>query len=198
MLPSFLQTIGTSPFPFLLPLAGSLIGGEETIILITILSVTTHIPPLWTVVLFSFLGTYLKDNCIFLLGSRLINHLEKRKGIQTKMEVIARFLRRVTRDNLFLTLLISKFLYGTRILAILHLSKQRMTQSQFLFYNAAVTGLWIIVVCTLGALAGYGVLDLMGLFGNLSSVVSVLVALALLITLLRLWLSRHFIEEQTP
>jgi membrane protein DedA with SNARE-associated domain len=184
------------PFPFLIPLAGALAGGEETIITICILSITTGIVSFPTVVVWSFIGVTIKDSAVFLFGRRFITFIETKGHMRAKLHTIGIFANQVTHGNYFLALFISKFIYGMRIITILYLGKERVTFPRFSSYNVPVTVLWTAVTCTIGWVAGRGFASATHVLGDVTYIVSVLAFVAVGLYVLRLWLNKEIIEEE--
>ena len=110
------------PYPFLLPLIGAFIGGEETIIIISALSAGGFLP-FPVVIIFSFIGTMLSDWAWFLFGKYFIVFLEKRPRIERGIQTVSAFINRVGGRRYFMGLLITKFLYGTRIIMLFYLGR---------------------------------------------------------------------------
>ena len=189
---AFLHFIYGVPFPLL----GALAGGEETIIAVCILSVTTGAVSFPTVVLWSFIGTTIKDSCVFLFGRHFIKYLETKETIRTKIHTMGAFVNRVTHKNYFLTLLVTKFLYGMRVITIFYMGRERMAFPRFLSYNVPVTALWIVVTCTIGWFAGRGLVSVTRVFGDVVYGFSILIFAAIALYALQIWLNKKIVEDE--
>ncbi len=187
------------PYTFFIPLLGAFFGGEETILIIAMLSATGALS-FQEVLMFSFLGTMLSDFCWFQFGKYAMERLERRPNIKNKFVMVADFIRTVARGRTFIALLITKFLYGTRIIMIFYLSKIQLSFRQFFIYNSIVTAIWSIAVCALGYYAGKGVMGLLDAYHNLAYSLSIVAAVILVIYILRIWLNRILVEgaRQSP
>lgn len=193
---SLLHFIESMQYPFLIPLGAALIGGEEMIILVTILSVATGVPSFATVVIWSYIGTFFKDCCVFLFGKHGLAFIESFGSMRDRFDAIARFIDRVTGRNYFLALLITKFLYGARIITIFYVAREKMTLPTFFLYNTVVTGLWIMVTCGIGWLAGRGVVNITKFFGDITYGLGIVALAALAFYGIRIWLNRIIVEEE--
>lgn len=181
------------PFPFLVPLLGAIVGGEETILVISALSAGGALSfPLLLVM--SFLGTMISDSGWFYFGRIFTNWIERKESLYARLQMIERFTHRVTNGNDFLALLMTKFLYGTRLMMIFYLARKRMSYRQFIRYNTIVTGVWTIAVCSIGWAAGLGVSWATDVFDNLSIGIIIFVAALVLLYGARIWLNKTIIE----
>ena len=104
-------------------------------------------------------------------------------------------MRHFTRGQHFLALLITKFLYGTRIITIFYLAKERVSFWRFSWYNAIVTGIWAIVVCSIGWSAGKGVTWVEAVYNNLSIALALLALILAVLYGTRIWLNKIIIEK---
>jgi membrane protein DedA with SNARE-associated domain len=182
------------PYTFFIPLLGAFFGGEETILVISMLTATGALS-FPEVVLFSFLGTMLSDACWFQFGRYAMERLERRPNIKNKFVMVADFIRTVARGRTFVALLITKFLYGTRIIMIFYLGKIQLSFRQFMLYNSVVTAIWSVAVCSLGYFAGKGVIGLLETYHNFAYSVSIVAAFIFVIYVLRIWLNRMLVEK---
>ena len=189
----FASLIVQLPYAFLVPYLGAVFGGEETILIISVLAAggAFSFPLLFAM---SFLGTVTSDIAWFYFGKYGMRWLEGRPSIYEKIEQVEQFTVRMTRGQDFLALLITKFLYGTRLIMIFYLARKRLSFRAFLAYDAAVTGIWALVICSLGWWAGRGVSWAAQVFGDLSSVLGVMVIGFVALYALRIWLNKTLIE----
>ncbi len=104
----------------------------------------------------ALIGTVLSDSLWFLLGQKLPLILKKIETKRVKLQVAMKTINRLTGTRPFLALLFIKFLYGTRLIFIFYLSANRIKFRTFSIYNSLGTGLWLLVMITLGWLAGTG------------------------------------------
>lgn len=132
----------------------ALIGGEEVMIPLAFL-VGTGLWDLQTLFLGCFLGTVLSDALWFLLGRHGLQNNKLFKRHKSKYEKIVGFLKKISKKD-FVILLVTKFIYGTRIFTILHFGVSEITKTKFLIMNSAVILIWLPIALGLGWFAGKG------------------------------------------
>ncbi len=182
------------PYSFLLPFLGAFFGGEETIILISMLSATGAIG-FQEVLFFVFLGTMLSDACWFLIGRRFLVYLGKRPRMNERFTMIAAFINRLTGRSHMLAMLVTKFLYGTRIIMLFYLGREKLSFPRFLSYNAVVTAIWTLAICWIGWLAGRGVINIIDTFDSVSYGLGFAVLAGIAFYSIRIWLNHTIIED---
>jgi membrane protein DedA with SNARE-associated domain len=107
-----------SNYGILILLLAGLIGGEEIIIGLTSLSVI-GLFPLWWILVFVTLGEFISDIIVFSLAKLKIFHKFKKIEKLVKLyEKADKFIIKLSKGNTFLTLLYSKFIYGTRVFVL--------------------------------------------------------------------------------
>lgn len=190
----FSWALALFPHPYFLPFFGAIFGGEETIIVISALAASTGSLSFYEVLLLAFAGTMTSDWLWFIFGEYASGWIAKRRKIHEKLNEVAAFVSRLTGRRHFLALLITKFLYGTRIIMIFYLARERMTLARFTVYNAIVTGIWAVAVCATGWAAGRGVVWIARLFGDLSLALGLLLIVFLLLYGVRVWLNKRIVE----
>jgi len=136
---------------------GAIIGGEETLVLLTIYSVdgTLH---LGYILLFFYLGIMVSDTMWYLIGkSRLFAWLIKLKFISSAYGYWGKLLDTTTKKKDFQTLFVTKFLYGFRIPTIMYLARERLSLQSFLKYSLLANFIWVGIISTLGWMTGKGI-----------------------------------------
>lgn len=137
---------------------GAIIGGEETLILLSILSSNGYLTA-WVVLLFFYLGILVSDTIWFFLGkSKLFDWFVKRKIISRVYLRWDKLLTKATKGSSFHALFITKFLYGFRIPTIMYLGREKVKVKSFLFDSAIIDFIWTLVVFAIGWFAGKGIL----------------------------------------
>lgn len=184
------------PYPYLVPFIGVMVGGEGVVLVIAALSATTGVLSFNELVFWTFAGTVIADSGWFALGRYGGDYLEKWPPIHRKLTEVAGFVSRLTRRRHFVALLITKFLFGTRIIMLLYLSKEKMTFRTFLIYNSFVTIIWALAVVGLGWLAGRGVVWASDIFGDITFALGLLLIAVVVLYGLRLWLNEIIVEGE--
>lgn len=136
---------------------GAIIGGEETLILLSILASHGFLN-IWSLLIFFYLGILVSDSIWYFLGkSKVFDWLVRRKLISKVYFNLGKLLNTVTKNNDLQVLFFTKFLYGTRIPTLMYLSKERLTLKPFLFYNIITNIIWVPIVLLIGWSAGKGI-----------------------------------------
>ena len=191
---SFIST-AIEAHQYSVPFLGSFFGGEETIIALTILSYHGLVP-LFAIFLFSLLGTVASDTLWFFVGKtllfdKMISHKYFRKGYDR----IAWVIDSIFRGNHFVSLLVTKFLYGTRIITIMYISREKIPFKIFFVYNVLTTLVWLPVVMAIGWFAGKGI-SAVAVSKNMQAVVVFMVIFIGVLHLLRIWINKFIIKRQ--
>ncbi len=181
------------PAPFLLPLFGAIIGGEETIILIAMLS-SEGLISFWTVFVFSFLGTLISD-IFWFLGGDLVVKLERWRLFSKNFEEMAEIIRKISGRSHFRALLITKFFYGTRLLTLFHVRRDGFPLWEFIPANALVVLIWTSAIVPFGWLAGKGVVSL-GILENVEGLIGIVLLIVIGFHFLRKWLNKRLLASQ--
>lgn len=184
------------PYPYLVPFFGVMVGGEGVVLVVSALAATTGVLSPGELVFWTFAGTVIADSGWFALGRYGGDYLEKWPPLHRKLTEVAGFVAHLTRRRHFVALLITKFLFGTRIIMLLYLAKERLTFRAFLFINAVVTLIWSVVVVGLGWFAGRGVVWASDLFGNITFALGLLLIAVVVVYGIRVWLNEIIVEGE--
>ncbi len=173
---------------------GPLIGGEFVIIALAFLSAQSVISLLPFAIL-SFLAVFFGDAAWFFVGrtavgQRIISH----RHISPTATIIFEAVRRTSRGNDLIALVLAKLMPGTRILMIMYMSKSDLVFSKFALYNAVAILLWLLVVIPIGFISGAGFTYLAEVFKNLYVSVGFVFLVVIIILAIHLWIKRQFIR----
>ena len=183
-------------YSYVVPFLGALIGGEETILVITTLS-AQGIIPFWVVAVFSFLGTVVSDTLWFFVGKTpLYGKLISLSSFKNGYSRLVRMMDTVFHGNFFMALLVTKFLYGTRIVTIMYISKKDLSFLFFTIYNSLTTIIWLSVILTIGWFAGKGVSVLLKVTENIQIVAVVVIVFIAAFYILRIWINKVIVKKQ--
>ncbi len=176
---------------------GPLIGGEFVIIALAFLSAQGVVPLLLLAIL-SFLAVFFSDSAWFILGrtavaKRIISHRHTSPAIA----VIFEALRRASRGNHLVALVLAKLMPGTRILMIMYMSKSDLVFSKFALYNAVAIFLWLLVVIPIGFISGAGFTYLAEVFKNVYVSVGFVFLVVIIIIGIHLWIKKQFIRSRS-
>jgi len=135
---------------------GALIGGEETVLLLSVLAARDFYP-IWIVFVFCFLGILVADSVWFFIGRlEVVTKFKEHKHLKGHSDKIRDFIDIKFKGNHFLLLLSTKFLYGLRIMTLMFLGR-RIKFKEFFVYNTIIAAIWTIVIVGFGWFAGRGV-----------------------------------------
>ncbi len=140
---------------FFLALIGTALWGDASLIFFVAFSVNYQIS-LWLVFFAAYIGTMIGDSLWFALGKYLEPKIEKNEKLKKSYVKIAEIIELVFGKRHLLALTIVKYLYGTRVITIIYLAKQKIGYKKFLFYDFISTFGWVIGMGFIGWLVGVG------------------------------------------
>ena len=136
---------------------GAILGGEETLILLSIIAAHGYMS-IWIILVFFYLGIIVSDMIWYYAGkSELFNWLVRRKLLSRAYFHWGKLLDKATKGNDFRALFLTKFLYGFRLITIMYLSRERIRLRKFIEYSLIVDAIWVGAITTIGWFAGKGV-----------------------------------------
>ncbi len=142
---------------FIVSFFGAIIGGEETLILLSILA-SHEVLDIGYVLIFFYAGILVSDSIWYFLGkSKLIYWLMNKKIISKTFLYWDKLLNKATEKSDFQVLFFTKFLYGTRILTLMYLSNVRLKFKSFILYNIIANFVWVSTILLIGWSAGKGI-----------------------------------------
>ncbi|MDP2925557.1 MAG: VTT domain-containing protein [Nanoarchaeota archaeon] len=175
---------------------GGFITGESVIITLGFLS-ANNVLALWKVLIFSTLGMYFSDFIPFTIGRlRFLKKILGNKWLSNKTKRAEESLQKYTKNNIFLMLLFTKFIYGASIPALIYLGYKRISYLKFAFYDFLVVLIFVPIVITIGYLSGKGFRIAVMIFDNLRIAIFLLIIFILLFIIIRKWLNMKLIKEQ--
>lgn len=179
----------------LLSFIGGFITGETIIILLAFLSAIGLIP-LWYVLVFCTIGMYLSDFVPFTLGRfKFWKKFYTGKMEKHAKNIEIKFLR-YTKNNLFLTLFYTKFIYGLSIPALIYLGHKKTTYRRFALYNLFVEMVFVPIVVLIGWYSGKGFTLARTIFKDIRVAIFLLIILVIILTLIRKWMDQKLIKKQ--
>ena len=129
---------------------------EELLFLLVILT-GDEIKRLALISLFGFFGIMTHDILFyFLFNSSFIGKLKKKFAFSKNNSKLIHSIIKMGRSDYFTTLLLSKFIYGTRIGVILYVSHVEKKLKKFFLLNSLAVLIWFLVMVPVGWLIGEG------------------------------------------
>jgi len=137
---------GISVHPMLSVLGGTFLFGDEMVYFFAFLS-GHGVLALWIVILFSILGNGGCDIFWFSVARSRFSDKAKKIfviGRETDPEKLSRI--DFSKKRMFVTLCLSKFFYGTRLLAIFYVAGKEKKFKNIIVYNTLAVTIWVTIV----------------------------------------------------
>ena len=135
---------------------GAIIGGEETLIFLSILA-SHGVLNAYYLFSFFYFGIVVSDFMWFFIGrSRIFNWLVKRRILSRIYFNWGKLLNAATKSD-FQALFTTKFLYGSRLPTIMYLSRERLKIKSFFGYSLIINFVWVAIIFSIGWLSGKGI-----------------------------------------
>jgi membrane protein DedA with SNARE-associated domain len=192
-----IETIATilSDYSILISFLAGLLTGEEVIIILSFLS-ANGVLKVWQLFLFSGIGVFLSDIIIYFVGStKFIRRIMRRGLIARPYRRFERAVEKISREKIFLLLLATKFIYGTRILTLLYLGIKKIPHRKFIIYDCIVVFTYLIPVIGLGWVAGSGFRLAITIFKSVQIGLLVIVVGVIVFIIIKEWTNIELLEE---
>lgn len=181
--------------PELVSFLGALLGGEETILVVSFFA-GQGIFSVKTVLIFSYIGTMVSDWIWFYIGYKGFGKkMESRSGFQKNLRRVERVIEKITKDNHFMTLLLTKFLYGTRIITIIYLSREKLKFWEYTKLNSIVSLFWLVIIVPMGALAGRGSYNFINIFKDTQKTLLLILIAVIILYIIRLLINKLILKK---
>ncbi|MFA5856236.1 MAG: hypothetical protein WC867_02690 [Candidatus Pacearchaeota archaeon] len=123
--------------------------GDEVVYFLAFLSGQGLIS-IWVVLIFSLIGNGSCDIFWYTVARskylyKIKNFLIKKNKSRLKKEILL-FNKVLTKKKMFFTLLVSKFFYGTRLLAIFYIEKKEKSFKKIILINTIANATWLIIM----------------------------------------------------
>ncbi len=146
---SILQEYG-----YIIVFLGAIVGGEIFILASAFLASLGYFN-IYLVIVISAAGIVISDSIWYFVGFKF-----RRLLIRFRKFFLSNWLKQSLFDQYFYDhygkfLIMSKFLYGTRIATLVASGYKRVAYRKFLFFNLISITIWIFIVVILGYLMGY-------------------------------------------
>ena len=157
--------------------------GEEAILFLTFLA-NTQTVHLKTILLLAPLGVFAVDIIYFSLGKYgLIKKVGERvQNLEGKRGILPWIIRFSIKHPLS-ALIMTKFIYGTRIGLVMFYSSRKMSFKKFLVLNLIAIEIWAFIMIPLAWLAGRGLTSGLNLVKNFFKIVLIAILFIILIDL---------------
>ncbi|MEK6859659.1 MAG: hypothetical protein AABX54_02480 [Nanoarchaeota archaeon] len=177
--------------PYLITFLVALIS-EELLVFLAILSGRGMIS-FWIVYFIGTLAVIIFDSSIFLIGkSKFGKYIENKFFPEKQMDEKIKF---VNKKSSMIYLMITKFVWGTRVPSIFYYSVRGMKYKRFLVYDIISLLVWSSIMLSAGWLAGKGFDKLLTLLKGSEKLFAILFLTALIVYVLY-WLIKKIIAKE--
>src|SRR3989344_6679188 len=171
---------------------------EELVLFLAILSGKGGIP-FWAVFFFGLLGALCIDIVYFVIArTKFITYLRKIRFVSKSFRKMPKFVKNFGDKNKLGNLIISKFIYGTRMISIMAISIKGIKFRKFFAYDLIALIIWGVILLPLGWLAGRGITLFLHVAKNLEKffliTLLIMIAYHFLIKNLIPWIFRRIIH----
>jgi membrane protein DedA with SNARE-associated domain len=179
-----IQLASNSILIFFLVLLATALWGDVSLIFFVAFSVNYGIN-LWIIFIAAYIGTQIGDSLWYAFGKFFEPYIEKSKRMKKGYVKVARMIEIIFGKRHLLALTAVKYLYGTRVITIIYLVKERIGYKKFVVYDFISTFFWVIGVGLVGYLVGIGFMAVKT-FKNMQ----------LAVTLLVIFIALYFLLEE--
>ncbi len=181
-----------------LALVSSIAGflSEEVLLFFIILS-GVGVTNLWIVALFGFIGIIVHDSVFYFFAcSNIIKKLNTKIKFSENNKGIVLFIEKLGNGGYFKPLLLSKFIYGTRVPLIFYAAHREKNFGKFILYNILTVLCWFLIMAPIGWLAGQGFSKLLRVVRGIEKVLAVILILAIIVYAVRKLVNRGIKTEK--
>lgn len=177
-------------YPILSAFIAGLIG-EELIIFLAFLS-GQGIISFWIVLVYGLLAIICVDSFLFFLGRwKMLHKIAINKTRYFKYNNFMESIKKITHNNVIVSLFLTKFVYGPRMLIIIYFGYQNMKYKKFFIKDTIALFLWAAIMVPLAWVAGLGLVESFSVVKNIERVV----AIAIVFIVAIYFTARYLISE---
>jgi len=146
----------------------------------------------------AFIGIMIADSFWFFSGRvilKLLHHFEIVEHYERGMKPVSMLLEKLVGQHIFLSLLFTKFLYGTRALALVYLATRKLSASLFTLFNSLGTIIFLLILLLIGWPLGREVHALLPYYHGVSSVIALGVCVIVAVMVLHFFMRKAMIAE---
>lgn len=176
-------------------LAG-IFGGEETAIVFLTLLINNKYLILIFFIFFQ-VGNLIMDSIIFFLSITKAFEFFVRKEFASKSyKQFVYIMNKYGHKNPFVTMFITKFIYGTRIITLVYMAREKLKFGKFIVYNLLVTFVWMSVITALGLMIGASVSASISMFKRVEIGVILFLFFSFLIYVVNMRIKKWLLKKQ--
>jgi len=183
-------------YGWLVAFLGGLFGGEEIIIPLAFLSANDYISPM-VVFVFCFIGLILTDVLIFYTAKlKLIRGIEYYHHTSKFFKKFDEVILKVSRKSIFLALLYSKLVFGTRMITLVYFGIKKISIKRFLPSALLAILVWFSLIFSIGWLAGIGFSFLIDAFKKVELGISLIFLVIIVVIILKKWAEKFILKRE--
>jgi len=167
----------------------------EAVILVAALLAQQGMWEFSTVFFVSLIATVLSDSLCFWFGHVFFFKKKWFLKYEEKYKTSIKFLDEKVKEKPYLSLLVIKFLYGTRLLTIIYLAVRQMKFVKFFLFDTLGTVVWLAVMLLIGWLAGNGIGNIF-LVGRFSKILLALIVGFFVYQRIEKYMSKRFTNKE--
>tara|TARA_Y100000310_G_scaffold298381_1_gene332281 strand:+ start:5383 stop:6063 length:681 start_codon:yes stop_codon:yes gene_type:complete len=182
-------------FFYPIALIGSIISGNIFVLFLATLAGQGSLPitKVWIIAL---IGTLIADTIWFNIGkTKYVEKIARHRKTIYNFYSVKKVLNKSEEKNNFLVFLISKFIYGMRILTLMYAGRRQMHFDQFAKYNYLASTIWVTFIVSIGFLAGKGFTKLLESFNNLKETLTIFLIIIIVTYIIWYFLGKIFIHH---
>ncbi len=182
---------------YLVIFLGAAFGGEFVLLALGFLAAQKVIS-IFSLVIFSLLGTLFSDTLWFFLGRTIfVRKIVAHRYANNTIFVINKAIQRVSKGNNLFALIIAKFLVGTRILLIMFVGSKIIKFKDFIRQDILAIILWLTVIIPIGFISGLGFTYFASILENIYMAIGFVLLIIFLSIMLEIWLKKRLTEDST-
>jgi membrane protein DedA with SNARE-associated domain len=181
----------------LLSFVAVIIWGDISVLAISFLSAQGYLP-IVSVVLIAFTATFVADSLWYLLSiSKLMDKIPIWKPFHGTYLRLEKRIYSVSRHNDLIMLLLSKFIYGTRVVTIAYLAhSKKIGYAKFIEHDMISSGLWLVFLIPVGWLAGRGFWWVYNVMDSLRLAITFIVIAIVAFVIFEKWVKRRLLGNE--
>lgn len=171
--------------PILISFFAGFFLGEVGILTLAFLS-SQGVFSFWMVFIFIMLGEIVSDNIYFSLARiKYFKRILNIKRASYVFEKVDRFVSRISKDNLFLILLYSKFVYGTRIAIIAYLGLKNKNKLKFFIWDSIALLIIVSILFSVGYFSGVWFSMILNSFKNIELAITAVIIILIIFLIIQ-------------
>ncbi|MCU0642286.1 MAG: hypothetical protein MUF61_01750 [archaeon] len=179
---------------YLISFIAIMLWGDISVLAISFLSAQGYLS-IWTVAIIAFAATFAADSLWYLLSTtKLMDKLPIWKPFHGTYLKLEKRIYKISRHNDLIMLLLSKFIYGTRVVTIAYLAhSKKIGYLKFIEHDMISSGLWLVFLIPIGWLAGRGFWWVYNIMDNLRLAITLVVAAVVIIVMFEKWIKHRLL-----